>query len=103
MDTTACGIPDVSYHGENAWQVPEHVSSRQLGVLYYDGAGTDICFAAYNMHWLNHDFALPALPGGKKWYEVMRTGEAAERKEKLLEDQRMAEVEARSVLFLVGR
>ncbi len=103
MDTTACGIPDVSYHGENAWQVPEHVSSRQLGVLYYDGAGTDICFAAYNMHWLNHDFALPALPGGKKWYEVMRTGEAAERDEKLLEDQRMAEVEARSVLFLVGR
>ena len=53
LDRTACGMPDVSYHGENAWQVRSEVYSRQLGVLY---AGEDIgdtdCFIAYNMHWL---------------------------------------------------
>ena len=65
LDQTRCGVPDVSYHGENAWQAPKEVSSRQLGV-YYSGAvaGGDDCFIAYNMHWLEHKFALPALPKG---------------------------------------
>ena len=66
------GIPDVSYHGENAWKVPCEVSSRQLGV-FYNGEDPDTgeeehLFIAYNMHWLEHTFALPALPKGKKWY-----------------------------------
>ena len=34
LDTISCGIPDVSYHGENAWQIPSEISSRQLGILY---------------------------------------------------------------------
>ena len=61
------GVPDVSYHGENAWRVPLEVSSRQLGVYYSGtdrtGEGDEDCFVAYNMHWLEHTFALPALPG----------------------------------------
>lgn len=28
LDRTACGIPDVSYHGESAWQVQDAVISR---------------------------------------------------------------------------
>ena len=41
LDRTACGVPDVSYHGESAWQVKNEVSSRQLGVLYSGtGEGT---------------------------------------------------------------
>lgn len=39
IDLSCCGVPDVSYHGEEAWQIPGEVSSRQLGV-YYSG-GTD--------------------------------------------------------------
>ena len=31
-DEMSCGVPDVSYHGENAWQIPQNVASRQLGV-----------------------------------------------------------------------
>ena len=30
---------------------------------------------AYNMHWLEHEFALPALPKGKKWYLAADTKE----------------------------
>ena len=52
------GVPDVSYHGENAWRVPLEVSSRQLGVYYSGtdrtGEGDEDCFVAYNMHWLEH-------------------------------------------------
>ena len=102
MDMTACGIPDVSYHGENAWQIQNEVSSRQLGVLYYDEAKKDICFIAYNMHWVKHTFALPALNGGKKWYKVFGTQQETE-KEEGLENQRTIEVKERSIVFLVGR
>nr|WP_330382197.1 alpha-amylase family glycosyl hydrolase [Mediterraneibacter massiliensis] len=102
IDRTACGIPDVSYHGENAWQVQNQVSSRQLGVLYCDEKEEDICFAAYNMHWLKHTFALPALTGGRKWYRVFYTCRK-EQEEKLLEDQRTIELEERTVVFLVGK
>ena len=31
-DEMSCGVPDVSYHGESAWQIPQNVASRQLGV-----------------------------------------------------------------------
>ena len=68
VDRAACGVPDVSYHGENAWQVKTEVSSRQLGVLY---AGSDVdddeCFVAYNMHWIPHVYALPSPGRNKKW------------------------------------
>ncbi|MCI9440522.1 MAG: glycogen debranching protein [Ruminococcus sp.] len=76
LDRDACGLPDVSYHGENAWQIPSEVYSRQLGVLYCQGKEQeDICFIAYNMHWLKHSFALPVLQKNKKWYKVIGTGQ----------------------------
>lgn len=71
-DFIGCGVPDVSYHGENAWRVPAEISSRQLGV-YYSGeaSGTDDCYVIYNMHWLSHTFALPALTGGKSGMSLL--------------------------------
>ena len=48
--------------------------SRQLGVLYCQGKEQeDICYIAYNMHWLKHSFALPALQKNKKWHKVLGT------------------------------
>ncbi len=79
-DKNACGIPDVSYHGEDAWQAPTQVSSRQLGVLYSAAApGENECFIAYNMHWMEHSFALPVLPGHKEWHKVLDTADPKER------------------------
>ena len=104
MDQTCCGVPDVSYHGENAWQAPSEVSSRQLGV-YYSGAvleGED-CFVAYNMHWLKHTFALPALPKGKKWYKIASTEDGILKKAELLKNQRSVELDERTVMMLAGR
>lgn len=101
VDRSGCGLPDVSYHGESAWRTPSEVSSRQLGV-YYSGRdkGQNDCFVIYNMHWLEHDFALPALPKGKKWHLLLSTdGE----EDKVLEDQKVLEVQARTILVLTGR
>lgn len=104
MDKTSCGVPDVSYHGENAWQVPSEVASRQLGVFYSGGgSGETDCYVAYNMHWLEHTFALPTLLKKKQWYRVLDTkavfGEEAEPEK----EQKHIELQERSIVFLVGR
>ena len=104
MDQTACGIPDVSYHGESAWRAPVEMSSRQLGIMYSGSESKDEdCFAIYNMHWLPHSFALPSLPKKKKWYQVMNTQEGVFERAKLLKNQKEIEVEERTVTFLVGK
>ncbi len=104
IDRTGCGVPDVSYHGEAAWRAPTEVSSRQLGVYYSAAAaGGDDCFVIYNMHWLGHEFALPALPGKKKWYLLASTQEGILDTGRLLADQRRVVLEPRTVMFLAGR
>lgn len=103
LDRTACGIPDVSYHGENAWQVNAEVYSRQLAVLF---AGEDLgdadCFTAYNMHWLPHDYALPSPGKGKEWYLAADTGKGFREKRVLLEDQKRLRLSERSITILVS-
>ena len=103
IDQTKCGIPDVSYHGENAWQTPSEVASRQLGV-YYSGSGleTQDCFVAYNMHWEAHRFALPALSKKKKWYQIMSTENGLLKTPEKIEGQRFIEVAARTITVLIA-
>lgn len=104
IDKMASGVPDISYHGESAWQVPSEVSSRQLGVYYYGETMGDVsCFAAYNMHWLKHSFALPALRKGKKWYLAVSTKDGVLKEEKLLKNQREAFLDERTIAIFVGR
>ena len=104
IDQVSCGVPDVSYHGESAWRVPSEVSSRQLGV-YYSGAavGGEDCFVAYNMHWQEHPFALPALSSGKKWYKIASTSEGVLEEPELLDNQRLIEVAERTIMLVIGR
>jgi len=104
IDRAGCGVPDVSYHGEAAWCAPTEVSSRQLGVYYSAAmAGGDDCFVIYNMHWLSHEFALPALPGRKKWHLLATTQEGILEEGRLLKDQRRIELGPRTIFFIAGR
>ena len=80
MDTISCGYPDLSYHGENAWQAQMENYNRHMGImlcgLYENlpGGGTDdFVYMAINMHWIAHSFALPSLPGGYEWKMVCDT------------------------------
>lgn len=105
IDLTHCGVPDVSYHGENAWQVPSEIASRQLGV-FYSGAqkGETDLYIAYNMHWEDHTFALPSLPKGKRWKKIFTTT----LQEGFLESngeicqERKAVIEAKSIAVFTG-
>lgn len=103
VDQYACGVPDVSYHGESAWIVSDDVASRQLGV-YYSGknAADEDCFIAYNMHWENHIFALPTLPQGKKWYQVLSTKDGNCEAAEAVTDKKVV-VDARTIVLFFGR
>lgn len=104
MDQKACGLPDVSYHGESAWITPEEVASRQLGVLYSGKHLKDSdCYIAYNMHWIEHDYALPTLRQGKKWHQVLDTSTGMIGEEVLLDNQRLVLVPERSVAVFVSK
>lgn len=103
MDQVGWGVPDVSYHGESAWRVPGEVFSRWLGVYYSGQSETaEDCFVAYNMHWLTHGFALPALKKGKKWHILASTDGVLDTPAPL-EEQKCIEVGARTIVVLVGR
>ena len=69
------GIPQISYHGEDAWQMPAGRASRQLGVFYHEESTEKDFYIAYNMHWLSHSFALPSLPKGMEWVCIAGTKE----------------------------
>ena len=103
MDRTACGVPDVSYHGESAWQVKDEVSSRQLGV-FYSAAGPEDqeCFIAYNMHWIPHAFALPSPGKGRGWKLAADTRDGILESPVSPEDQKSIELRERSITILTG-
>ena len=74
MDYGACGYPDASYHGEAPWKPDTSVYSRQVGIMYCGkyankarNTPDDFFYAAYNMHWEPHSFALPRLPKNMRW------------------------------------
>lgn len=104
IDYMACGVPDISYHGEHAWQVDADIASRQLGV-YYSGSGLkdDEIFITYNMHWEEHVFALPTLPKGKVWYKVLSTSDGIETAIKVTAKQKKVHVKERTIEMYVGR
>lgn len=75
MDYLCCGYPDLSYHGENAWQPQLEGYQRQVGILYcghYAALDTSketdsFFYLGINMHWEPCTLALPRLPKGYKW------------------------------------
>jgi len=109
IDYTSCGFPDVSFHGEEAWQSPIGIASRQLGMLLYQESqvpkAKDIgaTFVAMNMHWMNHKFALPTLPKKMKYYLVADTKGGVYEKPILLKSQKELHLEQRSIAVLVGK
>ena len=106
-DKHGCGVPDISYHGENAWKIDETQKEPYLGIYYHAEDGTD-CFVAYNMQECVQEIALPSLGKKKVWHCSFTTEEgqlhAEEMAGELLEDnQRKIMVPARTIVLLIGR
>lgn len=82
MDTLGCGYPDISYHGSEAWRPDLSYVSHMIGIMlcgkYVNEKEDDSFYLAYNMHWQDHELALPHLPKGMKWKRVLTTIEGKE-------------------------
>ncbi len=116
MDYLACGHPDISYHGVNAWQPEFENFRRQIGILYCgtyakkaDGSPDDFFFVIFNMHWEPHGFALPNLPKDLEWCLAFDTSDAGaggfyeEGQERKISNQKNCMVPSRSVLVFKGK
>lgn len=98
------GIPQISYHGEDAWQMPAGRASRQLGVFYHEECTEKDFYIAYNMHWLSHSFALPSLPKGMEWVCIAGTKEGVlDEKESVPVKDKKVQLEERTIKVFVGR
>ncbi len=101
IDKNSSGVPDISYHGEYAWQAPVSSHDKKLGVYYHDdNAAVTDCFVAYNMHEDEQRLALPVLPKGKKWYPVFTSGDQLERS---AVKEREIVMEGRTITLYEGR
>ena len=116
MDYLACGHPDISYHGVNAWQPEFENFRRQIGILYCgtyakkpDGQNDDFFFVIFNMHWEPHGFALPNLPKDLEWTLSFDTSDSAaggfyeEGQERRVLNQKNCMVPPRSVLVFKAK
>ncbi len=101
IDKNSSGVPDISYHGEYAWQAPVSSHDKKLGVYYHDDQETITdCFVACNMHDNAQNFALPVLPKGKKWYPVFTS---ADELSKAAVGQKAVTLEGRTITLFEGR
>ena len=106
MDYKGYGYPDVSYHGTSAWKPQLDSNSRQLGIMFcekYAEAESDesmngFIYAGINMHWVNHDLALPRLPKGQEWRLYIDTAE-----EYINTDGKMCTIPPRSISIFVAK
>lgn len=105
MDYKSCGCPDISYHGEEAWKPSWEHYSRQIGFMlcgdYAEGCEGKYYYVAVNMHWEDHEFALPKLPKKKVWKKLMATSNKAVSDKDSTEDA-VYMIEKRSITMFVG-
>ncbi|KJY44104.1 glycogen debranching protein, partial [Streptomyces sp. NRRL S-444] len=103
------GLPDISWHGERAWQPDWSAESRLLAVARCGTGDDDVVYVAMNSHWEPHDLELPALPHGRSWHLFADTGAEAPHDirtpggEPELENAGKYLIGPRSVVILVGR
>lgn len=74
FDYMSCKVPDISFHGAEAFRMDQNPVSREFGVLYYGdyskqytGKKEESVFVVYNMNWEKREFALPLFGKGYKW------------------------------------
>ncbi len=105
-DTLACGYPDLSYHGEDAWIVPGFSNWKSVGILYcgkYADENEDI-YVGFNFSDFPKKLAVPQLKEDRCWYLSMDTAlknAFLPELEELHED--WYTLEAQSVCIIIGK
>ncbi len=72
------GLPEVSFHGENAWITGIDYGRCAVGIMYAEDyvlpkKKNHLVYITYNFHLIPHKIALPNMPGKGTWKKVMDT------------------------------
>ncbi|BAW97665.1 isoamylase [[Synechococcus] sp. NIES-970] len=113
-DYVGSGLPDISWHGTQAWQADwssSHIIAFMLcGKHAKQGTIADErIYVAFNMHWQAHYFELPRTLEGKKWYIFANTGVASPMdinspgNEIMIDNQSGLFLRERSAVILIAR
>lgn len=107
----ASGYPELSFHGEQAWNLNMWDSFLTFGFMYaepdadYHTGKDSFIYCGVNAHWEEHELELPTLPEGFKWevYADSSMGPSGEQAigNSLLENGHIRLI-PRSVLVLKG-
>ena len=62
-----------------------------------------VLYVAYNMHWKEKEFALPKLPGKKKWHIAATTQKGVLSKINKKEYKKIIKIKPRTIVVLVGK
>ena len=77
------GYPELSWHGEKAWNLDSSNPFLTFAFLYAEPAAdfkTDrdyFIYCAVNAHWEEHTMELPIIPEGMEWHIVAYTGDTS--------------------------
>ena len=81
QEKNSSGYPEISFHGEQAWQLDGMQPFYTFGFMYAEtvadhGAKED-CFiyCGVNTHWEERTLELPIIPAGMEWRKVVYTYE----------------------------
>jgi glycogen operon protein len=104
------GYPELSFHGEEPWQLDEKAPALVFAYMYAEDhrkAGTDSdCFIyiAVNAHWEEHCMKLPIIPAGCFWKLAFDSAgfSAQPGEEKPYESFESVTLGPRSVKVLIG-
>lgn len=88
-----------SFHGAEGWKVQEERTSRQLGILYENPNG-HACYIACNMHWLEHELALPNLSEQREWWMIASTEEGILSVPKKMPRKKTMKMKPRTIVVL---
>lgn len=111
IESSKCGLPHVSKHGNEPWYLDPSEETRVLGVMF---AGwnkkeneDDIVYIAINAYWEKQYIKMPDLPNGLEWRIAINTAmpsgkDFTENINDMLKVDNKIELEPRSVLILLG-
>ena len=109
LDEKAYGYPDLSYHSEEPWKCIYDDLTRHFAMMFCGNYSEDakeagiFIYFAVNMHWIPHEFALPKLPKGLKWYPVYDTDKKDSLSSEVLKQQDKVTVGERSIRVLMAK
>lgn len=101
------GYPELSFHGEKAWELDGDSPFHTFGFMYAetvkDHSADCNCFiyCGVNTFWEERTMELPKLPEGMSWYKTIYTAEHDITEEKI--DCNYIKLAPRSLMLLTGK